>query len=159
MSNTNEMATGSTTETFTATNWEPGDTLSDSLYISNSGTIDLTTLTLAFTYTLDTTQRPTGIDLNNPLEDTDDFGKMISVTAATWKGYDLDEALTDQIVGLTLDELNQNSITLSTVEALQGGEKGELHMEFLFDTDATNGCQGNILNLTLTVLASQQSGH
>ncbi len=156
LSNTAGLATGSITETWNADNWAPGSTENGTLYISDSGTIDIKTLTLVFSYTsVDTSGRPTNIKLNDPLQDTDSFDKMITVSRAIWKGYDLDENLTDQIVGLTLFQLNNAPVTLSAVESLQAGEQGALDIEFYFDSNATNGCQGNKIDVTVTVTGTQ----
>lgn len=156
LSNIDEMATGNTTATFTASNWKPGEVADGVLYISNSGSMDMATLKIEFSYTsVDTSGRPTTISLNDPLQDTDHFDKMIRITSASWKGYDLDEYLTDVLVGKTLEEINGVEISLSDVESLTAMEKGALAIGFAFDSTATNGCQGNTLTMTISVIGTQ----
>jgi|GEM_PF-2699322 len=152
LSNTDNMSTGSTTATWTSTNWKPGDTKNGTLYISNSGTIDMTTLKVNFNYTsVDTSGRPTTIS-GSPwnTDPYDYFDKMVKAKAATWKGSDVND-----IKGKTLAELKTaGDITLPG--GLAANTKGALYVEFEFLSTATNGCQGNKVDVTVTVTGTQE---
>lgn len=152
LSNTDEMATGSTTGTWTSSDWKPGDTRAGTLYVSNSGSIDIGTLTVAFTYdSVDTSGRPASIS-GSPwnADPYDYFDKMVKATTATWKGSSV-----QAIQGKTLAELKAaGPITLPG--GLAAGSKEALYVEFQFLPEATNGCQGNKVDVTVTVTGTQQ---
>ncbi|MDD5287811.1 MAG: TasA family protein [Dehalococcoidales bacterium] len=152
LSNADEMATGNTTATWAAEGWAPGATENGTLYISNSGSIAMTTLTASFDYSaVDTSGRPTTITGSPWTTDpTDLFDKMIRTTTVKWQGASVGAA-----ENKTLAELKAlGDITLPGGLAIGG--KGPLFIEFAFDTAATNGCQGNTVDVTVTVTGTQQ---
>ena len=145
---------GSVTETWdvsTAGDWAPGDTVEATLYVYNGGTIDMTGLTVALSYTAVVDGTPTGVTA--PGGDTDLLDKMIEATTVEWgptgtlvavANWDL-EAL-DTIAALAAEDLG----------TLDAGEENELHIIFTFDPTATNGCQGDTLTMTLTFNSTQE---
>jgi spore coat-associated protein N len=149
LANTNTMATTNTTATWTSTNWAPGQAASGTLYISNNGTLLVNALTVAFDYgTIDTANRPTNISGSPWNLDTDKFDKMITATTATY-----DSVTVAGIQGKTLEELKAaGPISLGT---LASGATKPLAITFTSNTTATNGCQGNTVDVTVTVTGTQ----
>jgi predicted ribosomally synthesized peptide with SipW-like signal peptide len=148
-------ATGDVTGTFTATTWKPGDTATGTLSINNAGSIAMGHLTVAFTYTLSTAGRPLTISGSPWTTDpTDLFDKEITVTTATWNGVTQDGTSgSATIQGRTLAQLQTTgAIQLATLGA---NTKHDLVLIFTFATGATNGCQGNVLTLTVTFNGTQ----
>jgi len=143
---------GSVIETWDVSvgNWAPGDTVDATLYVYNGGSIDMTHLTAALSYTAIVDGTPTGVTA--PGGNTDALDKMIEATTvewgptgtlvsvANWAGQPL-----DAIAGLAAEDLG----------TLAGGVENELHIVFTFDTTATNGCQGDTLTMTLTLTGTQ----
>lgn len=149
---TDDTSTTSTTATWTAEDWAPGDTKDATLHINNDGSIDMAVLTVAFSYdAVNTDGRPDNIAINNPEQDTDKFDKMVKATTATWGGVDV-EAIKDK----TLEQLKTaNAITLAG--GLTAGNEKALNVVFTFSDTATNGCQGNTVDVTVTVVGTQNA--
>ncbi len=147
----NDSATTSITSTWATSNWAPGTTKDATLYINNDGTIAISTLTVDFDYTsVSTAGRPTNIDGSPWTTDPEDyFDKMITATTATWKTVDV-----AAIKNKTLEYLKANGpFTLSG--GLAGGTNEPLNIVFSFNGTATNGCQGNTVDVTVTVAGTQ----
>lgn len=151
LSNTDTLASGSTSATWQAADWAPGGTKDGTLYVSNNGTINVTTLTVAFDYlTVDTSARPTTISGSPWTTDpTDLFDKMVYVSAAT-----LNSVNVPALVGQSLADLKAAG-DISLPGALNAGATLPLYLEFTFDTTATNGCQGNSVDVTVSVTGTQ----
>ena len=144
-------ATGDTSATFTASTWAPGSTTPvGTITVDNTGNLAMGHLTVAFSYDpVDVTNRPTditGSPWTTPA-DTDLFDKQITIATATWGG-----ASQASLVGKSLFDLVSSPVSLTPLAA---GAHNALALTFTFSQDATNGCQGNILTLTVTFAATQ----
>jgi predicted ribosomally synthesized peptide with SipW-like signal peptide len=125
--------------------WKPGDTLEGSLYLYNGGTIDITSVTVAFTYDSVVDGTPATVYGYDGTADTDKLDKMVYASVAEYNGVTVAE-----IEGKTLEELAAaGEISLSGV--LASLAEKELYIEWTFDAAATNGCQGDTVTLTVTV--------
>jgi spore coat-associated protein N len=151
LSNTDNMSNAGITSTWSSTDWAPGSSSNGTLYISNDGTIDVTSLTVSFDYTaVDTSARPATIS-GSPWTTvpTDYFDQMVTATTATLNGTPV-----AAIEGLTLAELKAaGAITLPG--GLTHGTTVPLFLEFTFGSSATNGCQGNSVDVTVSVTGTQ----
>jgi spore coat-associated protein N len=141
--------TGSTTATWTSpSGWKPGDNISAVLYVKNSGTIAMSSVNVTFS-AIFTDGTPSSVSgYNQLLTTTGNFTKMVNVLSATWNGVDV-----PAITGQTLDYLmTAGSINLG---ALANGTEYPLFINWKFDPTATNACQGDSANITLTLTANQ----
>lgn len=155
LANTDVIASGNTTATWSSANWAPGGTEEGTLYISNNGTIAMTSLTVSFSYgAIDTDDRPTTISGSPWNLDTDKFDKMIKVTSATFGEAEIVDGETELIVGKTLEEL-KTAGPIPLPSGLAAGAKTPLAITFTFDAAATNGCQGNSVDVTVIVTGTQ----
>jgi predicted ribosomally synthesized peptide with SipW-like signal peptide len=147
----NTSSTGSTTATFSAGTWKPGDTTGGSIFINNNGSIDISTLSVNFTYTsVDYSGRPSTISGSPWASDpTDYFDKMITATAATWNSSNVTD-----IIGQSLYEL-KNTGNISLPAGLPADTEYLLAITWTFDSAATNGCQGASVNMTVNVTGVQ----
>jgi len=139
--------TGSITDTFDTTNWAPGETKNGTIYVNNEGSIAMAELLIAFSYTVND-GTPTTVDGYNGTDDTDKLDKMIKATAVTFDG-----ATVTALQGKTLEQLN----ALGTVDlgALAADTEKALAITWTFDAAATNGCQGDSVDLTITFTGNQ----
>jgi predicted ribosomally synthesized peptide with SipW-like signal peptide len=149
-------STGNTTATFsTVTNWAPGGTKTGTLFINNNGTLPIAHLNVTFSYgAVDYSGHPSNITGGAPmvlLNDT--FDKMISATNATWTvPVGGTPKTVSAIEGKTLLDLKTNgAIPLDGLYTLAGPQEGVLSVTFTFNANATNGCQGNKVDVTVTV--------
>ncbi|MBN1643531.1 MAG: hypothetical protein JW856_01735 [Dehalococcoidales bacterium] len=150
-SSSGSRPTGSITDTFDQTGWAPGGTKAGTIYVANAGTINMTTLTVTFDYTaVSTAGRPATITGSPWTTDpTDYFDKMITATTATWGGSTF-----AAIEGKTLAELKAaGAITLTG--GLDADAEKALAITWTFSTTATNGCQGNSVEVTITFDGTQ----
>ncbi len=147
---TNASTTG--TWDITTDNWTPGQTESGTLYIHNDGTIKMATLTVDFDYTSVDISGYSALNVSGGAPgatDNDTFDKMVKATTATWRGGDA-TGIKDQ----TLFQLKAaGPVTLSG--GLDNGEEQPLAIIWTFDAGATNGCQGNSVDVTVTVVGTQ----
>ena len=137
------------TETWeTPSNWAPGDSAPGTLYLYNSGTVAISNITVTFDYTEVTDGTPSTI---SPVgtNDTDKLDKMVKATTATLNGESL-----ASITGKTLEELKAAG-AISLYEGLNSLEEKALAITWTFDEDATNGCQGDSITFTVTVIGNQ----
>jgi len=141
--------TGSTTATFAASALEPGSTAgSGILYVNNAGNMDMSSVELSFSLTGYTENTPTTVDDYNGTADTDDLSKMIIATIVEWDGHSV-----SALEGLSIDEII--ALGATDLGGLVAGDEIELEIEWTFDPTATNGCQGDSLDLTVTLVGSQ----
>jgi spore coat-associated protein N len=146
-----QTPTGNTTATFSSSAaWAPGATANGTLYVYNSGTIDITTLSANFDYdAVDDSGVPAKFAALVGDGDNNTFDKMITATTATWNGDSV-----AAIAGKTLAELKAAG-DIALTGGLDAEDEGALYILFTFNTAATNGCQGNSLDLTVTVTGTQ----
>ena len=135
------------TATWTSpTGWKPGDNVTQTLYLKNIGTIAMSSVNITFGHIF-TEGTPATVNGNFLGDPTDNITKMISLSVATWNGtatsFQGDSLLTVSGNGtMNLGSLSAQSSAL-------------LNITWLFSTAATNGCQGDSENVTLTVTATQ----
>jgi predicted ribosomally synthesized peptide with SipW-like signal peptide len=146
----NTSSTGSITGTFSATDWAPGSTENATIYVNNNGNIAMSTVNLTFSHGAITDGTPTTVDDWNGTADSDNLTKMITATTATWGGSPI-----GSIQGQSLADLAGNS-TGYDIGTLDADTETELFIEWTFSTAATNGCQGDTVDLTITVTGTQQ---
>jgi predicted ribosomally synthesized peptide with SipW-like signal peptide len=152
LSNTSDTsATGSTTATFSASTWKPGDATEGTIYVNNNGSIDISALSVNFTYNpVDYSGRPSTISGSPWTTDpTDFFDKMITATEATWNSSNITE-----IIGQSLYDL-KNAGNISLPEGLPAHTQYLLVITWTFESEATNGCQGASVNMTVNVTGVQ----
>jgi predicted ribosomally synthesized peptide with SipW-like signal peptide len=148
LANVSSNSTGSATATWTSpSNWAPGDNVSATLYVNNAGTINMSSVNVTFSHVL-TEGTPATVDAG-PGGNTDNLTKMITAESATWDGTSV-----AAITGQTLDQLiAAGSINLAS--SLPSGTPVPFFIRWRFNTSATNGCQGDSENVTLTVTGIQ----
>jgi spore coat-associated protein N len=144
----NTSSTGSITGTFSASTWAPGDTINGTLYINNDGSIDMTSVNLTFALSAITDGTPTTVDDYNLTSDTDNLSKMIYISQAVW-----DSVTVGTLVNKSLFNLSSMNVDLGSLAA---NTEKPLFIKWTFDPDATNGCQGDSIDITITVLGKQQ---
>jgi predicted ribosomally synthesized peptide with SipW-like signal peptide len=137
--------------TFSTTNFAPGDTKSASIFVNNSGSIAMTSVNMTFSNTAVVNGTPVSVDAG-PGGDTDNLLKMIKLTdlkfgdigspadIATYDGHDITQLASDEVA----------------LGPLGATTEKELFVEFTFDPTATNGCQGDSANITITFTGLQQ---
>ncbi|MBN1644054.1 MAG: hypothetical protein JW856_04485 [Dehalococcoidales bacterium] len=140
--------TGSTSRTWmTPVGWSPGDKLEGTLYIYNDGSIDMEQVTIAFSYRI-REGTPGSVD-HGPGGDTDSLEMMLIAQTVTWNGETVKE-----LEGLPIAKLaNLGQYKLGELSA---HKEIALYIVWLFDPHATNGCQGDRLNMTVTVTGAQK---
>jgi predicted ribosomally synthesized peptide with SipW-like signal peptide len=143
--------TGSITGTFDGSAWAPGDSVNATIYVNNEGSIEMSSVNITFATTGVVDGTPGTVDAG-PGGSTDNLTEMITLTdlkfgtigspgdIATWDGYDIGQLISTEIA-------------LGNIPA---DTEYELFMEFTFDTTATNGCQGDSTNITMTFTGLQQ---
>jgi|LSQX01.1.fsa_nt_gb spore coat-associated protein N len=132
----------------TPTNWAPGDTATISVFLYNSGTINMAKVTMELDLGTFVEGTPTSVDDYNATANTDKLEKMVKITAATFGGDSV-----AALVGKTLEDLDASLIT--TLGALNAGTEKELAITLTFDATATNGCQGDSYPFTMTFVGNQ----
>jgi spore coat-associated protein N len=142
---------GSISGTFSTTNFAPGDTKSATIYVNNEGSIAMTSVNLTFSNTSVVDGTPGSVTAP-PGGDTDNLLKMITIKDLKYGdvGSPSDIATYD---GHDITMLASTEIALGSLGA---DTEKELFVEFEFDTTATNGCQGDSANITLTFTGLQQ---
>ena len=141
--------TGSTTATFAASDLYPGSTAgSGTLYVNNEGSIPMASVNISFSIASFTENTPDTVDNWDGVADTDNLTKMIITTDVKWGGVDV-VALENQSIAdlIALGETNLGS--------LAADEEKSLYIEWTFDSTATNGCQGDSLDLTISLEGNQ----
>ena len=141
--------TGSITATFSASDMAPGDVAgSGTLWVNNEGTIDMSHVYVSFAVASYGENTPDTIDGYDDTDDTDDLSKMIIATVVEWDGGDV-----GALEGKSIDELIALGATdLGTLDA---DEELDLYIEWTFSDTATNGCQGDSVDLTVTLQGTQ----
>jgi spore coat-associated protein N len=147
--NYNQNPAGSTTATFGASALEPGSTAgTGTLWVNNEGTIDMSHVYVSFAVASYGENTPDTIDGYDDTDDTDDLSKMIIATVVEWDG-----GTVGALEGKSIDELIALGATdLGTLDA---DEELDLYIEWTFDSTATNGCQGDSVDLTVTLQGTQ----
>ncbi|UCC16695.1 MAG: hypothetical protein JSU58_10080 [Dehalococcoidales bacterium] len=141
--------TGSTSATFAASDLYPGSTAgSGTLYVNNEGSIAMTSVNISFSLASFTENTPNTVDDWDGVADTDDITKMIITTDVKWGGSDL-SALENKSIDdlIAMGETNLGS--------LAANEEKALYIEWLFSETATNGCQGDSLDLSISLEGTQ----
>ncbi|UCD08430.1 MAG: hypothetical protein JSU79_08725 [Dehalococcoidales bacterium] len=141
--------TGSTTATFGTSDLAPGSTAgSGTLYVNNEGSIPMTSVNVSFSLASFTENTPNTVDDWDGVADTDNLTKMIITTDVKWGGVDV-VALENQSIAdlIALGETNLGS--------LAADEEKALFIEWTFSATATNGCQGDSVDLTISLEGNQ----
>jgi spore coat-associated protein N len=144
---TNTSSTGSISGSFSASDWAPGDTEDGSIFVNNNGSIALTHLNFSIDVDAFTDGTPATVDAGGG-GDTDNISKMIYVSTATFGGSPV-----ATLVGQTLDDLDGTPVDLGTLAA---STEKELAIQWTFNTTATNGCQGDQLDITINFEGTQE---
>jgi spore coat-associated protein N len=147
--NPNQDPTGSTTATFGATALAPGSAAgSGTLYVNNEGSIDMSHVYISFSLTSYTEATPTSVDDHNLNTGTDNLTNMIIATTVTWNSNPV-----ATLVGKSIEEL----IALGPTDLgnLNAGVEQALQITWTFSDTATNGCQGDSLDLTISLAGNQ----
>lgn len=140
-------STGSVTGTFAAANWAPGGTNSGTLYINNDGSIAMTPVNVTFSYGAVADGTPAGVDLG--AGDTELLDKMVYASTVTWN------SVTDATLqGKSLFELA--ALGEHNLGSLPAGTEYPLAITWSFNGTATNGAQGDTVDVTVTVAGNQQ---
>ncbi len=147
LANTSGAETGgSVNATWTSpAGWKPGDTVDYTLYLNNSGSINMSSVSVNFSQVL-TGSKPATVSAG-PGGDTDNITKMIYASIATLNGTAL------PFQGDTLYTLTQNGTMNMT--SLASNSEALLRIVWTFNASATNGCQNNTENITLTLIGQQ----
>jgi spore coat-associated protein N len=147
--NPNQDPTGSTSATFSASDMAPGDVVgSGTLYVYNAGSIDMTTVEISFSLASYGENTPDTVDNYDLTTGTDNLTNMIIATDVKWGGTDV-----LALEGKSIDELIALGATdLGTLDA---DEELDLYIEWTFSDTATNGCQGDSVDLTVTLQGTQ----
>jgi spore coat-associated protein N len=137
--------TGSITGTFSTTAFAPGDTKSATIYVNNEGSIAMTSLNMTFSNTSVIDGTPGSVDAG-PGGATDDLLQMITLTDLKFGTVGSPDDVAD------LDDKNITELSSSWVDlgALSANTEYQLDIEFTFSTTATNGCQGDSANITIS---------
>jgi spore coat-associated protein N len=143
-----EAGTSVTATWTTPTGFKPGDTLDKTLYLKNSGTIAMTSVNVTFGQVYSENTPTTVSGYNQLLSTTGNLTNMLKATTATWNGT----ATSFQGHTLTALTTTDGSMNLGSIAP---GAEATLHIIWTFDTAATNGCQGDSSNITLTIGAIQ----
>lgn len=139
---------GSITATWTSpAGWKPGDNISGILYVKNSGTINMNTVTVNITSSVSGGGLST-VNGNKSGGADSRLGAMISVNA-TWNNVTV-----STLNGESLETANNTAYTLPS--NLAAGVEKPLFLNFVFNTAADNGCQGATANVTATITGTQQ---
>ena len=141
--------TGSVTTTFGASDLEPGSTAgTGTLWVNNEGTINMSHVYVLFSVTSYDENTPATIDNYDLNTGTDNLTNMIIATDVKWGGVDV-TALEDKSI--------EQLITLGAMDlgSLNANEELDLYIEWTFDSTATNGCQGDSVDLTVTLEGTQ----
>ena len=142
-----EAGSGVTGTWVTPAGFKPGNTLAATLYAKNSGSVDMAHVTVQFTYTLTdgtpATVHPIGT------ASTDKIEQMLTATTVTWNGVAVAALQGQTLAQLTaLGAVDLGSNLASTAEK-------SLAITWTFNSNATNGCQGDTANITVTLVGTQ----
>lgn len=141
--------TGSVTATFGANDLAPGSAAgSGTLYVNNEGSINMAMVTVEFSEVDFTDAMLDTVDGWDGSADTDDLRQMIIATTVTWDGSTVSD-LQGESIG---DIMAMGPVELGSLDA---DEELVLYIEWTFDATATNGCQGDEIELAI-VLTSYQ---
>lgn len=138
---------GSITGTFSTSTWAPGANVSNTIYVNNEGTLNMTSLKLTITYPKVVNYASSSNITAGPGGATDELDKMITLTTANWDGSAI-----SGLEGQTLYSLNG---TVFNIGSLGASTEKPLYMLWTFNSSATNGCQGDSVNVTVTFNGSQ----
>lgn len=142
---------GSATGTWTLSNLAPGDNATAAaLYAHNSGTINMTSVNITFAHTI-TNGTPTTVYNYAGTNATDNLSNMIWANTVTWNGTGSSVNVT-ALIGKTLGELSTLNIDLGYLNA---GVEAALTIGWSLNATATNGCQGDSANITVTLTGNQ----
>lgn len=138
-------STGDVTQTWSTTNWAPGETQSGTLYVHNAGSVAAAHAKVVFNYG-EVTGGINTVDMTNASRFLPD---AIIASTATWNGNTV-----TAIQGKTLKQLKENTAgyILSGVDA--NAEK-PLNIVWTFDSAADNMCQNKTVTATVTVTLTQ----
>lgn len=141
----NTSSTGSTSATWTTpSNWAPGDNVSGTLYVNNNGTIAMSSVNITFSHGGVTDNTPHTVSSWNGTTDNDNLLKMLKATTVSWNGT------TDATLeGDTLEQLV--SASPHNLGSLPANTEYPLYIVFTFDPIATNGCQADTVDITVTL--------
>jgi spore coat-associated protein N len=141
--------TGSTTATFTASDLYPGSTAgSGTLFVYNAGGVDMSSVEISFSLANYNENTPDSVDNWDANTGTDNLTNMIIATTVEWDG-----GTVSALEGKSIEELI--TMTPEDLGPLTAGQELDLYIEWAFDTTATNGCQGDSLDLIVSLEGNQ----
>ena len=141
--------TGSVTATFGAADLAPGSAAgSGTLYVNNEGSIDMMMVTVEFSEANFSDAMLDTVDGWDDTENTDDLRQMIIATTVEWDGHTV-SALEGESIG---DIMAMAPVELGPLDA---DEELALYIEWTFDATATNGCQGDQIELSIDLTGYQ----
>lgn len=144
-----QSPTGGISATFVASDMAPGGTAGNgSIYVYNAGSIDMSTVNITFSLASYSENTPDTVDNWNATTGTDNLTNMIITTNVKWGGVDIVE-----LENKSIEELIALSAT--NLGNLNAGVEKALYMEWTFSDTATNGCQGDELDLTIEITGTQ----
>ncbi len=142
---------GSASGTWLLSNMAPGDNATAAaLFARNSGTINMTSVNITFAHAI-TNGTPTTVYNYAGTNATDNISNMIYARTVTWNGTGSSVNVT-ALIGKTLGELSALNVDLGYLNA--GGEAA-LMVGWSLNATATNGCQGDSANITVTITGQQ----
>jgi predicted ribosomally synthesized peptide with SipW-like signal peptide len=141
--------TGSVSATFGAADLAPGSAAgSGTLYVNNEGSIDMMMVTVEFSEVNFIDAMLDTVDGWDDTDDTDDLRQMIIATTVEWDGSAV-SALEGESIG---DIMIMGAVELGSLDA---DEELDLYIEWTFDATATNGCQGDEIELSIDLTGYQ----
>mgnify|MGYP001577596149 CR=1 FL=1 len=140
---------GSVSTTWSLSDMAPGNTKTGTLWARNSGTINMASVNITFDYAI-TNGTPVSVNGSASTNNTDKLEKMLTATTVTWNGTTV-----AALEGLTLEALKLLPSGTLLGTGLGAGIEGGLNIIWTFNTAATNGCQGDSANITVTLVGNQ----
>ncbi len=154
LSNTaaNGSATSSVNGTWVLSNMAPGDNATAAaLHARNSGTINMTSVNITFAHTI-TDGTPATVSGSPWALSTDNMSNMIWIKTATWNGTGSSVNVTN-LINKTLGDLA--ALASFSLGNLNAGAEAALTIGWSLNATATNGCQGDSANITVTLTGNQ----
>jgi predicted ribosomally synthesized peptide with SipW-like signal peptide len=146
----NLSSVGSITQTWSTTNWAPGETQSGTLYVHNAGSVAAAHAKVAFNYG-DVTGAGPASTVHNP--GSSNLGAMIQASTVTW-GTGADLVHVADIEGQYLSNIKAHGAYTLPSGVNPTAEK-PLNIVWTFDTSADNNCQNRTVDVTATVTLTQ----
>jgi len=151
LGNSTNPGGGSVNATWTSpAGWKPSQNVTANMSVKNVGNIDMSSVNVSFAWTYNEGTPHTVYGWQNTTG-TDNLTDTVIASVATWNGTGSFVPCSFQ--GDCLQVLSGNgSMNLGSLSA---GKEASLNLTWLFSNNATNGCQGDTANVTLTLTATQ----